>query len=80
MNQSIQKINTEFIRLDSLLKLAGAVPTGGQAKALIQEGRIYVNGTPCTQRGRKLFDSDTVSMKNAEGEDTEYRIQSESAK
>lgn len=79
MNQSTKKIKTEFIRLDSLLKLAGAVTTGGQAKTLIQEGHISVNGTPCTQRGRKLFNGDTVSMKDAEGENKEYRIQSESA-
>lgn len=71
------KIETEFIRLDSLLKLAGAVTTGGEAKRLIQEGLVSLNGTPCTQRGRKLYDGDIVSIKDSKGEKKEYRIQSD---
>ena len=47
-------IDTEFIRLDALLKLAGAVETGGHAKRLIQEGRVQVNGEICTMRGTKM--------------------------
>ena len=48
-------IGTEFIKLESALKLANAVPTGGQAKMLIQEGEAKVNGEVCTMRGKKLY-------------------------
>lgn len=56
----IQKIQTEFIRLDALLKLASAVDTGGQAKWIIQNGEVLVNGEVCTQRGKKIRPGDTV--------------------
>lgn len=48
----------EFIRLDNLLKSAGAFPTGGQAKLEIQGGNVKVNGEICTQRGKKLRKGD----------------------
>ncbi len=57
-----QHIHTEFIRLDALLKLAALVPTGGQAKAIIQNGEVLVNGEVCTMRGKKLRHGDTVSL------------------
>ncbi|MDR2615479.1 MAG: RNA-binding S4 domain-containing protein [Oscillospiraceae bacterium] len=47
-------INEEFIKLDSLLKLAGIASTGGEAKALIQSGLVFVDGIPVTARGRKI--------------------------
>ena len=47
-------ISTEFIRLEALLKLADAVPSGGMAKNLIQDGQVLVNGEVCTMRGKKL--------------------------
>lgn len=47
-------ITTEFIKLQDLLKLAGAVETGGEAKERIQAGEAAVNGEPCPQRGKKL--------------------------
>lgn len=47
-------INTEFIRLDALLKLAGAFETGGMAKLAIQGGEVQVNGEVCTMRGKKM--------------------------
>ncbi len=53
-------IDTEFIRLDALLKLAGAVETGGHAKRLIQEGRVQVNGEICTMRGKKMRRGDVA--------------------
>ncbi len=56
----IAKIDTEFIRLDSLLKLAGFVDTGGQAKLVIQNGEVTVNGLPCSMRGKKLRPGDTA--------------------
>lgn len=56
------QIDTEFIRLDALLKLAGAVGTGGQAKLLIQDGQVLVNGETCTMRGKKLHPGDTATL------------------
>ena len=51
-------IETEFIKLESALKLANAVSTGGEAKAYIQEGRVKANGEVCTMRGKKLYPGD----------------------
>ena len=48
------KIKTEYIKLQDLLKFSGAVETGGDAKLIIQEGRVTVNGAICTMRGKKL--------------------------
>ena len=53
-------ITTEFIKLESFLKLANAVETGGEAKVVIQEGDVTVNGEVCTMRGRKLRPGDDV--------------------
>ncbi len=53
-------IKEEFIRLDSALKLAGLVSTGGHAKVVIQGGEVRVNDTVCTMRGKKLHRGDTV--------------------
>ena len=55
-------IHTEFIKLDSLLKLAGLVETGGEAKLLIQNGQVEVNGEVCTMRGKKLRPGDSVTL------------------
>ena len=55
-------IHTEFIKLDSLLKLAGLVETGGEAKLLIQNGQVEVNGEVCAMRGKKLRAGDTVAL------------------
>ena len=56
------QIDTEFIRLDALLKLGGALDTGGQAKLVIQDGLVKVNGAVCTQRGKKLRPGDCVTF------------------
>ncbi len=58
----ITKIQTEFIRLDALLKLAGVADTGGQAKWMIQDGTVSVGGEICTQRGKKIRPGDTVTV------------------
>ena len=55
-------INEEFIRLDSALKLAGFVSTGGHAKIVIQDGEVKVNGQICTMRGKKLRSGDTAEF------------------
>ena len=51
-------IETEFIKLESAMKLANILPSGGAAKAEIQEGFVTVNGEVCTMRGKKLFPGD----------------------
>ena len=53
-------ITTEYIKLQDLLKLAAVTATGGEAKLLIQEGQVLVNGEVCTQRGKKLRPGDDV--------------------
>lgn len=57
-------IRDEFIRLDAALKFSGVVGTGGQAKMIIQDGLVSVNGDVCTQRGKKLRSGDTVEFEN----------------
>ena len=54
------EITTEYIKLQDLLKLAAAVQTGGEAKIVIQEGDVTVNGEVCTMRGKKLRPGDDV--------------------
>ncbi len=56
------KISTEFIKLQDLLKFTGAVDTGGEAKVVIQEGRVTVNGEVCTMRGKKLYPGDVAEI------------------
>ena len=51
-------ISTEFIKLESAMKLANIVYSGGEAKTLIQEGEVKVNGEVCTMRGKKLYNGD----------------------
>lgn len=58
----IIKIQTEFIRLDALLKLANVAQTGGQAKWMIQDGTVSVNGESCTMRGKKIRSGDMVTV------------------
>ena len=52
----------EYIKLDQFLKLADVVSTGGQAKVLILDGAVMVNGMVETRRGRKLYDGDRVEV------------------
>lgn len=56
------QITTEFIKLDSLLKFAGVVGTGGEAKEAIQAGDVTVNGEVCTMRGKKIRSGDVVEL------------------
>lgn len=55
-------IETEFIRLDAFLKFAALVGTGGEAKLLIADGLVKVNGEVCTMRGKKLRPGDTITF------------------
>lgn len=56
------KIETDFIKLDSLLKFAALTGTGGEAKYVISEGMVRVNGEICTMRGKKIYPGDQVSF------------------
>ena len=51
-------ITTEFIKLESAMKLANIVMSGGTAKNEIQEGYVTVNGETCLMRGKKLYPGD----------------------
>lgn len=62
--EEIIKINTEFIKLDSLLKFSGLAESGSFAKMMIEEINIKVNGERCTARGKKIRHGDIVSVKN----------------
>lgn len=55
-------IDGDVIKLDSFLKLAGLVMSGGEAKLLIQEGMVRVNGEVETRRGRKLRSGDMIQV------------------
>ncbi|MBM6695148.1 RNA-binding S4 domain-containing protein [Pseudoflavonifractor capillosus] len=55
-------ITTEFIKLDSLLKFSNAVATGGEAKQIVQDGLVKVNGETCTMRGKKIRPGDVVEV------------------
>ena len=55
-------IDTEFIKLDSFLKLTGLCDTGGLAKTLIKEGLVKVNGEIEIRRGKKLYKGDKISF------------------
>ena len=56
------KIETEYIKLDSFLKAANLVSSGGEAKILISEGMVLVNGESEIRRGRKLYPGDKVEL------------------
>ena len=53
-------IEEDFIRLDNLMKFSGLCATGGQAKYLIQNGEVSLNGEICTMRGKKIRPGDVV--------------------
>lgn len=56
-------IQTEYIKLQDLLKFAELVSSGGEAKACVQSGEAKVNGEVCTQRGKKLRPGDVVEFR-----------------
>ena len=58
----IIKINTEYIKLNQLLKFSGAVLSGGEADVVIREGKVLLNGEICTMRGKKIRGGDTVKV------------------
>lgn len=60
------RIRDEFIKLGQAMKLAGLVEEGAEAKAVIQDGKVKVNGETDTRRGRKLFEGDVFSFEGKE--------------
>ncbi len=62
-------ITTEFIKLQDAMKFANIVYSGGEAKALIQDGEVLVNGEVCTMRGKKLREGDSFTF-----DGTTYKI------
>lgn len=56
------KIETEYIKLDSLLKAENVVGSGGEAKTVIADGMVTVNGAVELRRGRKLRPGDRVAF------------------
>ena len=64
--QSVQElaITTEYIKLQDAMKLANIVYSGGEAKQLILEEQVKVNGETCTMRGKKLREGDTFSFED----------------
>ena len=56
-------ITTEFIKLQDLLKFASLVSTGGEAKIVILDEEVRVNGEVCTQRGKKIRPGDNVEFR-----------------
>ncbi len=62
----IIKLREEFIKLGQALKAAGFVESGVEAKDVIQDGLVSVNGEIDTRRGRKLYDGDVVVFEGKE--------------
>ena len=66
------KINTEFIKLQQLLKFSGAADIGSEAKEMIADGIVTVNGETCLMRGKKLHPGDVAEIR---GEDIILRLE-----
>ena len=66
LDKKIKKISidTEFIKLDNLIKLSGNADTGGQAKFLVQNGQVKLNGEICEMRNKKIRNGDIVEVEN----------------
>ena len=64
LTETVKKIeiDTDFVKLDSFLKYANAVISGGEAKEVIAGGKVSVNGEICTMRGKKLYKTDRVEL------------------
>ena len=56
------KINTEFVKLSQMMKMANLVQSGGEAKQFILQEQVIVNNEICTQRGKKLYQGDIIEF------------------
>lgn len=63
-------IRPPFIKLDQLLKFAGLIGTGGEAKEVVAQGLVTLNGAVCTQRGKKVYPGDVLTFGGREYEVT----------
>ena len=63
------KVKPPFIKLSQFLKFANVIYSGGEAKNVVLDGEVLVNGEVCTQKGKKLYHNDVVTFA---GED--YRV------
>ena len=61
-SSAVSYTHLEFIKLDALLKFAALTATGGEAKQVITDGMVAVNGETCTMRGKKIRPGDTVTF------------------
>ena len=70
METFIVAIETEYIKLDALLKYCGAAETGGHAKEIVQDGLVKLaDGSVCTMRGKKIYPGDYILI------DDQYRVE-----
>ncbi|MBP3361663.1 MAG: RNA-binding S4 domain-containing protein [Clostridia bacterium] len=67
------KINTEFIKLDQLLKFSRVAESGGDAKEMVLSEMVFVNGEPCSMRGKKIRAGDVVRVE-FEDETVELKV------
>ena len=74
MQKQTITINTDFIKLDQLLKFSGVADTGAVAKDMILSEMVYYNGDICTMRGKKVRSGDIIRIK-FEDEDLELTIE-----
>ncbi len=58
--------HTEFVKLQQLMKLADIISQGSDAKMLIQNGEVKLNGEVCTMRGKKVYDGDIMEFDGTE--------------
>lgn len=73
MVQSEIKINTEFIKLDQLLKFSQVAESGGDAKEMVLSDMVFVNGELCSMRGKKIRPGDVVHVE-FEDETVELKV------
>jgi ribosome-associated protein len=62
VERKLSLVSSNIIKLDQFLKLVGIASTGGQAKLMILDGAVKVNGIVETRRGRKLVSGDRVTL------------------
>ncbi len=62
------KLRDDYIKLGQALKLAGMVSSGVEAKIMIQDGQVYVNGEVELQRGKKLHCGDIIAFDGQEAQ------------
>lgn len=58
----MDKLNSEYIKLDQFLKMANIISTGGEAKHFLEENIVLVNGVEEHRRGKKLYPGDVVNV------------------